>query len=313
MRKKKISAIIACYNDALAIPYMHKRLIHVFKKIHVNYEIIFVNDGSPDNTEDVLKKIVKNDSHTIGVNHARNFSSQMAFTSGMDIATGDAIVFLDGDLQDPPELIEEFYHKWQEGFDVVYGVRVKRETSMGMALMYKLFYRIFHKLSYVSIPMDAGDFSLIDKKVFTILKQFPERDRFLRGLRAWVGFKQTGVAYVRPERMFGKTTNSLLKNFRWAIKGVFSFSYVPLQAMTLLSLFVFFLALTAMIIQIILRFLLPNTPQGITTVLIVVLFLGAIQMLCISIVGEYIGKIFEEVKQRPKYIVKSIILNKKKN
>ena len=310
--KKKISAIIACYKDGQAIPIMHKRLTETFKEIDVNYEIIFVNDGSPDNSEDVIRKIVKKDPKVIGVNHSRNFSSQMAFTSGMDIATGDAIVFLDGDLQDPPEIIKKFYKKWLEGYDVVYGVRTKREAPLLMAIAYKLFYRIFHKMSYITIPLDAGDFSLIDRKVFNVLKQFPERDRFLRGLRAWVGFKQTGVPYVRPERMFGKTTNNFLKNFQWATKGILSFSYVPLQLMTLLSLLVFFLALLGMTTQIILRFLMPNTaPAGVTTVLIIVLFIGSIQLLGISILGEYIGKIFEEVKQRPKYVVKSIIKNPK--
>lgn len=311
MRKKKISAIIACYKDAQAIPIMHKRLTKTFRELGVDYEIIFVNDGSPDNSEEVLKKLVKKDSLVIGVNHSRNFSSQMAFTSGMDIANGDAIVFLDGDLQDPPEIIKDFYKKWVEGYDVVYGVRTKRETSLLMAFFYKLFYRIFHKMSYVKMPLDAGDFSLIDRKVVNVLKQFPERDRFLRGLRAWVGFKQTGIPYIRPERMFGKTTNNFLKNFQWATKGILSFSYVPLQLMTLLSLLVFFIALFGMVVQIILRLLLPNTPVGITTVLIVVLFIGAIQLLGISILGEYIGKIFEEVKQRPKYVVKSVFKNSK--
>lgn len=304
---RKISAVVACYNDAQAIPIMHKRLTDVFKKIKVNYEIIFVNDGSPDNTEDVLRKLVKKDKYVIGVNHSRNFSSQMAFTSGMEIANGDAIVFLDGDLQDPPEIIEKFYQKWLAGYDVVYGVRTKREAPLYMAIAYKLFYRIFHKMSYVKIPLDAGDFSLIDRKVVEALKTFPERDRFLRGLRAWVGFKQTGIPYIRPERMFGKTTNNLLKNFSWAAKGIFSFSYVPLQLMTLLSFTVFIIALAAMIIQIILRFLLPNTPQGATAILVVILFIGSIQLLGISILGQYIGKIFEEVKQRPKFIVKSIL------
>lgn len=308
--KRKISAVIACYKDAQAIPIMHKRLSDVFGKLGVDYEIIFVNDGSPDNSEDILRKLVEKDKHVIGINHSRNFSSQMAFTSGMDIATGNAIVFLDGDLQDPPELIEKFYSKWIEGYDVVYGIRVKREAPLYMAIAYKLFYRIFHKMSYIKIPLDAGDFSLIDRKVVDALKTFPERDRFLRGLRAWVGFKQTGIPYVRPERMFGKTTNNLLRNLNWASKGIFSFSYVPLQLMTLLSFAVFSIALLAMIIQIILRFVLPNTPQGTTTILIAVLFIGAVQLLGISILGQYIGKIFEEVKQRPKYIVKSIFRSK---
>jgi dolichol-phosphate mannosyltransferase len=310
MKKDKLTAVIACYKDAQAIPIMHTRLTRVFRKMSVDWEIIFVNDGSPDNTERILQKIVSHDKHTIAVNHSRNFSSQMAFTSGMDIATGKAVIFLDGDLQDPPELIEKFYKKWKEGYDVVYGVRIKREAPLYMQWAYKLFYRLFHSLSYITIPLDAGDFSLVDRRVIDVLKTFPETDRFVRGLRAWVGFRQTGVAYVREERMFGRTTNNLLKNFDWAKKGIFSFSYVPLQLMTILSLIVFILAVIAITIQIMLRLLWPAmAPKGATTILIAVLFIGAIQMLGISILGEYIGKIFEEVKRRPKYIVKSIFRN----
>ena len=312
--KSKISAVIACYKDELAIPIMHQRLTKMFKKIGIKYEIIFVNDGSPDNSDPILKKIVAKDPHTLAITHSRNFGSQMAFTSGMEQATGDAIVLLDGDLQDPPEIIEKFYKKWQAGFDVVYGIRSKREAPVIMQIAYKTFYRIFHKMSYISIPLDAGDFSLIDRRVVEVLKTFPERDRFLRGLRAWVGFKQVGVTYTRPERMFGKSTNNLLKNFNWATKGIFSFSYVPLQLMTILSMSVFCLSVIAMITQILLRILLPDiSPKGTTTILIVILFIGSTQLLGISVLGEYIGKIFEEVKQRPKFVIKEILRNEKSN
>ncbi|MBF0504441.1 MAG: glycosyltransferase family 2 protein [Candidatus Omnitrophica bacterium] len=304
---KKITAVIACYKDEQAIPFMHERLTKVFCKIGVDYEIIFVNDASPDDTETVLKELVKKDPHVVAVNHSRNFNSQMAFTSGMDIATGDAVVLLDGDLQDPPELIEEFYNKWMEGFDVVYGVRTKREATLLMQILYKLFYRIFHKLSYIKIPLNAGDFSLMDTKIVQIMKAFPERDRFLRGLRAWTGFKQIGVPYVRPERMFGQTTNNFFRNFNWATKGIFSFSYVPLEMMILFSLTVFFIALMGIVVELVLRFIDPSAPRGYTTILIAILFMGAVQLLSISILGQYIGKIFEEVKARPKYIVKSIL------
>lgn len=309
MKKKKISAIVACYNDGQAIPIMHKRLSAVFRKLLVDYEIIFVNDGSPDNTEAILQELTIKDEKVICINHSRNFSSQMAFTSGMDFSTGDAVVLLDGDLQDPPEIIEQLYKKWLAGYEVIYGIRTKREAPLYMTILYKLFYRIFHKLSYIKIPLDAGDFSLIDRKVVDVLKSFPERDRFLRGLRAWVGFRQTGIPYVRPERMFGKTTNSLLKNLNWAAKGIFSFSYVPLQFMALFSSLVFLLALLGILYQIFIRLTFPGTPPGITTILVVVLFLGAIQLLGISILGQYIGKIFEEVKQRPRYVVKSVLKN----
>ena len=304
---KKISAIIACYKDAPAVPYMYERLKDTFIRTGTDYEIIFVNDGSPDNTEDVLREIVKKDSHVVAVNHTRNFSSQMAFTSGMDIATGDAVVLLDGDLQDPPEVIEAFYKKWQEGYEVVYGVRKKRESSLFRQIAYKLFYYIFHKFSYINIPLYAGDFSLIDRRVVEVLKEFPERDRFLRGLRAWVGFKQTGVPYLRQKRMFGKSTNNLWNNFRWASKGIVSFSYVPLELVSLFAFLIFFLALLGVIVQIIMKFIQPDIPHGVATIIVIVLFLSSIQLLGISIIGQYVGKIFEEVKQRPKYIVKNII------
>lgn len=306
---KKISAVIACYMDAQAIPIMHERLKSTFEKIGVEYEIIFVNDGSPDNSEEVLKELVKNGKHVIAVNHSRNFSSQMAFTSGMDIATGDAVVLLDGDLQDPPELIEKLYQKWQEGFDVVYGERIKRDAPFYMRFFYKFFYRVFRKMSYIKIPLDAGDFSLMDRKVVEALRQFPERDRFLRGLRAWAGFKQTGIPYKRPERMFGKTTNNFTRNVRWARKGIFSFTYAPLEWVSYVAGLVTLLSALAIMFYAVLFFF-YGAPQGFLTTLIIILFLGSVQLLALSIIGEYIAKIFEEVKQRPKYIVKSILRSK---
>lgn len=307
LQNKKISAVIACYNDALAIPHMYIRLTKVFQLIGCEYEIIFVNDGSPDYSKVLLNKLAAGDSHVVVVHHSRNFSSQMAFTSGMSIATGDAVILFDGDLQDPPELVPEFVKKWIEGYLVVYGIRVARKAPLSMQFAYKLFYRVFRYFSYVSIPVDAGDFSLLDRKVVTQLLSMPERDRFVRGLRAWVGFSQVGVEYVRPERVFGVTTNNILKNFQWATKGIFSFSYAPLQLMTLVSLGTFFLSLLGIVVQIILRVVMPDTPHGITTLLVVVLFIGAVQLLAISIIGEYIAKIFEEVKQRPQYIVEEIV------
>jgi dolichol-phosphate mannosyltransferase len=243
LNNKKISAVIACYNDAQAIPIMHERLTNTFNKIGCDYEIIFVNDGALDNSENVLEEICKKDKKTIAIFHSRNFSSQNSFFSGMQEASGDAVVLLDGDLQDPPEIISDFANKWLEGFDVVYGVRVKREANFFMNFLYKTFYRIFKKISYINIPLDAGDFSLIDKKIVDIIKKSEERDLFIRGLRAWIGFKQIGVTYIRPERRFGKTTNSFIKNIRWAKKGIFSFSFIPLEILSYLSYFIVFLSI----------------------------------------------------------------------
>lgn len=305
-KHEKLSAIIACYRDAPSIPMMYDRLIAVFQKISVDYEIIFVNDCSPDNAKEVLAELASRDKNVIVINHARNFGSQSAFTSGMRIASGDAVVLLDGDLQDPPELIESFYHKWIEGYDVVYGVRIKREANKFMQLSYKAFYRLFQRTSYLPIPLDAGDFSLIDRRVVAALNSLPENNRFIRGLRAWVGFKQTGVPYVRPERIFGRTTNSLIKNLGWARKAIFSFSYVPLDFITWLALVTVAISLVLMLTQFTLRLFYPDlAPRGFTTLILIILFMGGVQLLCLGIIGSYLAHIYDEVKRRPPYIIES--------
>src|SRR5919204_3920466 len=303
-----ISAIIACYRDAPAVPQMYDRLTAVFEKLGVEYEIIFVNDASPDNAGEILAELALSDNRVTVVNHARNFGSQSAFTSGMKIATGDAVVLLDGDLQDPPELIEKFYARWREGYDVVDGVRERRVTTLPMQLAYKLFYRVFRSLSYVSMPVDAGDFSLLDRRVVDALNALPEANRFLRGLRAWVGFRQVGVPYVRPARPFGETTNSLRRNVGWARKAIVSFSYAPLNLIAWLAFFTTALSLVAAIVTIVLRIVDPHlAPRGVTTLIVVILFIGGIQLICLSIVGSYLAHIYDEVKRRPAYIVESVL------
>lgn len=307
-RKRSVSAIIACYKDGQAIPVMHRRLTEVFQKIGAEYEIIFVNDGSPDDSAAVIKEISARDSRVIGITHSRNFGSQMAFRSGMELSTKDAVVLLDGDLQDPPELIEAFYERWEEGHDVIYGRRVKRDMPWHWGLLYKLFYRLFAMFSYVSIPLDAGDFSLMDRRVVDWLLKCPERDLFVRGLRAYVGFKQTGVDYIRPERMFGRTTNSFLKNIEWAKKGIFSFSNTPLTMLTSVGLIALGLSTLAAIVVALLRIFVPDiAPRGATTLLIAILMFGSINLFAIGLVGEYVAKIMSEVKGRPRLIRASLI------
>jgi dolichol-phosphate mannosyltransferase len=304
----KVSAVIACYRDAPAIPQMHARLTETFKRLGVDYEIVFVNDASPDDAREVLAALAEQDTRVVVVNHTRNFGSQSAFTSGMEIATGDAVILLDGDLQDPPELIEKFYARWRDGYDVVYGVRERRVTTLPMQLAYKLFYRVFRALSYVSMPVDAGDFSLLDRRVVAALNALPESNRFLRGLRAWVGFRQFGVPYVRPARPFGETTNSLGRNIGWARKAIVSFSYAPLNLIAWLAFVTVGLSVVAAIVTIVLRIVDPHVaPRGVTTLIVVILFIGGIQLICLSIVGSYLAHIYEEVKRRPAYIVESVL------
>jgi dolichol-phosphate mannosyltransferase len=232
----------------------------------------------------------------------------MAFRSGMEMATKDACVLLDGDLQDPPELIEAFYEKWKQGHDVVYGRRVKREMPIIWSLLYKLFYRIFAAVSYLQIPKDAGDFSLMDKRVVGWLLRCPERDLFVRGLRAYVGFRQTGVDYVRPERMFGHSTNNLWKNIQWAKRGIFSFSNAPLMVLTAAGTFLLLTATVLAAVAAAIRIFSPDSVlPGVTTVLLCVLFFGSLNLFAVGIVGEYIAKIMEEVKARPRLIRAALI------
>jgi dolichol-phosphate mannosyltransferase len=215
---------------------------------------------------------------------------------------------LDGDLQDPPELIAEFVARWREGYDVVYGQRVKREAPLLMRMAYKGFYRLFKRLAYVDVPLDAGDFGLIDRRVVDAINALPEKHRFLRGLRAWVGFKQLGVPYVRPERMFGRSTNSVLKNLSWARRAILSFSYAPLDLITALALAVVVVSFVGLLAEVVIRIVDPHSaPKGLTTVIGVVLFIGGIQLLCLAIIGSYLAHMFEEIKGRPSFVIESVI------
>ena len=306
--RHSVSAIIACYKDGQAIPIMYERLKQTFAKLNIDHEIIFVNDCSPDESEEVIRGLTRNDRRVIGISHSRNFGSQAAFMSGLRIASKNSCVLLDGDLQDPPELIEQFVAKWREGHDVVYGRRIKREATLFMQFAYKAFYRVFDFFSYVRVPHDAGDFSLMDRRVVQAILQFPERDLFLRGVRAFAGFKQIGVDYVRPERMFGRSTNNLVKNLGWAKKGILSFSNTPLNMLSVMGGGLLALTFVVMIAQVILKVLRPEwAPPGLTSVLLAVMFFGSLSIFSIAVLGEYLAKVFEEVKHRPLYIRRSII------
>jgi dolichol-phosphate mannosyltransferase len=307
-RKRSVSAIIACYKDEPAIPIMYTRLTEVFTKLGVDYEIIFVNDCSPDDSANVIQGVSAKDPHVVGISHSRNFGSQMAFRSGMELCTKDSVVLLDGDLQDPPELIEQFYREWEQGWDVVYGRRVRREMPWFWGQMYKGFYRVFAAFSYVPMPRDAGDFSLMDRRVVGWLLNCPERDLFVRGLRAYVGFRQTGVDYVRPERMFGRSTNNLLKNIGWAKKGIFSFSDTPLTMLTAAGVVLLMLSVLAASIMVVLKVFRPDiAPRGATSMLVTTLFFGSLNLFAIGLVGEYVAKIMAEVKGRPRLIRSALI------
>ncbi len=314
LTRKYLSVVPIAYKDEGNIEELYKRLTNCLKKTTSNYEIIYVNDCSPDNSREILRKLALKDKHLTVINHSRNFGAQNAFTTGMKQAVGDVVVIMDGDLQDPPELIGEFVKKWNEGFDVVYGVRRKREKSMGYfwEYAYHLFYVIFNKLSYINVPVDVGDFSLMDRKVVDYINNLPEKDRFIRGLRAWVGFKQVGVEYTRPERFSGRSTNSLMKNLAWARKAIFSFSYTPLEWVFYIAGLSILTSIAGAVFYVSLYFFKPDAPRGFLTLLIVTFFLGSIQLFVLSVIGEYMRRIFEEVKSRPSAIVSEVINNHRK-
>ena len=306
--KHSVSAIVACYKDGQAIPIMYERLKATFEELNIDYEIIFVNDNSPDDSEETIRSITARDRRVLGISHSRNFGSQSAFRSGMELASKNACVLLDGDLQDPPELIKEFVAKWRENYDIVYGRRVRRVAPLFMRVGYKLFYRVFDAFSFIRIPRDAGDFSLIDGRAVKAMLSHPERDLFLRGIRASVGFRQIGVDYVRPERMFGRTTNSLTKNLWWAKKGILSFTFVPLSLLSFAGPMLLVISLVLGALQLGLRLVFPESaPKGATTTLLLILFFGSINLTAIATVGEYVGKILEETKRRPHFIRRAIV------
>jgi len=270
-----------------------------------SWELVLVDDGSTDGSTDVIRQLAEKDTRIRPVIFARNFGHQVAVTAGLDYARGKAIVIIDADLQDPPELIPELMEKWREGYEVVYAVRAEREGESWFKLFTAtLFYRIIYRITDVKIPLDTGDFRLLDRKVVNVMKSMRERHRFLRGMSVWVGFRQTGVEYRRAARFAGETKFPFRKMFRFASDAITSFSYFPLQLATYLGFISAGLSILAIPVVILLRQFGPRAFLGQATTLIAVLFLGGVQLISLGILGEYIGRIFEEVKGRPLYIVR---------
>jgi len=308
-KKLRVAAIVACYKDNLAIPIMYDELVEAFQIADVDYQIIFVNDCSPDDSEILIQEISARDKNVMGITHSRNFGSQMAFKSGLEFCEADACIFLDGDLQDPPKVIPKFIAEWNKGYDIVVGSRKNRDATLFLKVSYKLFYRLFDWMADIPISRDAGDFSLFSKRAYSVLLTAPERDLFIRGLRSYLGFKHTSVDYHRPERKFGKTTNSLLMNFNWAKKAIFSYSTLPINLLTLSSLFLFFISFLAMVMLVLKTLIFQNAPEGIPLIVTLTLFFGGLNMAAVAIIGEYISRIFIEVKNRPGFVRESVIKN----
>ena len=306
-KKKKISVVVPVYNEIEVIDDCYQRLTSVMQSLkEFSYEIIFIDDGSQDNTYSRILEILKLDKHIKVVKLSRNFGHQIAVTAGIDEADGDAIVIIDADLQDPPEVIPEMVQKWMEGFDVVYGVR-KRRVGEGRFKLFtaSAFYRLLKSFTNIEIPVDVGDFRLINARTANEFRKLREKDRFVRGLVSWIGFKQVGVLYERDERFAGETKYPLKKMLKFAIDGITSFSNVPLKLASWLGYIasgLAFLYLASVFVQKIMG----QTIVGWATIMVALLFLGGVQLICLGIIGEYIGRIFNETKSRPIYIIDTI-------
>jgi len=299
------SIVIPAFNEEEVIRESYKRLKQVMDKADGPYELIFVNDGSVDRTFEIIKEICKQDKNVKLINFSRNFGHQPAITAGMDNATGQAVVVIDADLQDPPEVILEMIKKWKEGYDVVYGKRIKRKgETVFKKLTAAVFYRILRAMTTVDIPVDTGDFRLIDRKVCDVMKNLTEKNRYIRGLVSWVGFKQVAVEYVREERFAGETKYPLKKMLKFAADAITSFSYKPLKLATYIGFFLSVLSFCYLIVVVCQKLLGGQTVPGWASILAVNLFFNGIILIMLGVIGEYIGRIYDESKNRPLYIIK---------
>jgi len=309
-----ISVVIPIYNEESLLPILFTRLADSASSWKEDYEIILVDDGSIDRSFELMLDMVQKDKHFRIIKFSRNFGHQPAISAGIELAKGDAVVIMDGDLQDPPEELHRFLQKWREGYDVVYAIRTKRKENLFKRISYSFFYRILRMISDIDIPLNSGDFCVMDRKVvITLNDKMPENIRFIRGLRAYAGFKQIGVEYERAERMAGKSKYSFSKLFKLALDGLLSFSVLPLRLATFLGFIIsscsFILALFY-IVQRVLNFPLfgrsATEAPGFATLIVVIFFLIGIILIILGIIGEYIGRIYIEVKRRPSYIIENV-------
>ena len=304
LKSPEISIVVPLYNEEKNIRLMYDRLVSSILKITSNFEIIYVDDGSKDNSFLELLKLSNEDERVKYINFSRNFGHQIAVTAGLDYSKGTAVVIIDGDLQDPPEVIPEMYAMYKEGFEVVYGQRLKRKgDNFFKKITAKYFYRILKKITSISIPLDTGDFRLIDRKIVNDLKNMPEQNKFLRGQIAWLGYRQTSVFFERDERKFGETGYPFSKMLKFALDGITGFSDVPLQFVTKTGIFISFISFLVILYAIFSHFILERTITGWTSLIISSMFIGGVQLISVGIIGEYISRINKNVQNRPLYIV----------
>lgn len=302
--KPTFSIIAPIFNESETIPEFYRRICAVMEGVGEPWELVVVDDGSMDPSALMMRELAEKDSRVRPIIFARNFGHQIAVTAGMDYARGDAVVVIDSDLQDPPEVIPELIAKWREGFEVVYAVRAEREGESRFKLWTaSMFYRLIYRITDIKIPMDTGDFRLMDRRVVDVMNRMREHDRFLRGMSAWVGFKQVGVPYKRAARFAGSSKYPLKKMLRLAMNAVTGFSFFPLQLATYIGFISAGLSIILIPVVIIIRLLTRFELSGQATTLVAVLLLGGVQLISLGILGEYLGRVYDEVRGRPLYIV----------
>ena len=306
--KPEFSVIIPAYNEQEVIEETYRRLTAVMGQLNEPYELIFIDDGSRDKTAAVLARVCEQDKHAILIRFSRNFGHMPAITAGMDYARGNAVMVIDADLQDPPELFPKMIEKWREGYEVVYGKRSDRKGETGFKkLTAGLYYRFLKQMTDVDLPVDTGEFRLIDRKVCDAIKRIKEKNRYIRGLVSWVGFKQTAVEYVREKRFAGETKYPLTKMIKLAMDGITSFSYKPLKLAANLGFFISLLSFIYLLVVLYERLFTHSTTTGWASMVSIVLFSQGIVLMVLGLMGEYIGRIFEEIKGRPIYIIDEIL------
>ncbi len=300
----QISVVIPVFNEEENLDELHGRLISVLDATGSTYEIVFVDDGSKDRSVAMIKAFHEADARVRLIRLSRNFGHQAALNAGLDNARGDAVVLMDADLQDPPELLTAFIERWRAGAEVVYGVREHREGSVLKRSAYHVFYRLYRALADIDVPLDAGDFCLLDRQVADAIRDLPERQRFLRGLRSWVGFEQEGVPFDRPERFAGEAKYTMSGLVKLAFDGLFSFSVIPLRLSSMLGFGVAIAGVVYVGFAVIARILSGSVPAGWTSIVAIILVLGGVQLIMIGIVGEYLARVYSEAKERPSYIIR---------
>jgi len=300
----RLSLAIPLHNEESVLPELLRRLQSVLGALPGGpHEIVFVDDGSSDRTFAMLEEAARLDPRILVLSLSRNFGHQTAITAALDHVSGDAVVVMDGDLQDVPEVIPQFIQKFQEGFDVVYAKRVRRKEPWPLRVCYFVFYRLMASLSDIRLPLDSGDFGLMSRRVISQLRLMPEHHRYLRGLRSWVGFRQAGIEVERAERHSGKSKYSLMRLMKLAFDGIFAFSIVPIRAAALAGAFVIFLSTLYVLYALYAKIFLRQSPQGFTALIVAVTFLSGVVLFFLGVIGEYVGRIYEETKARPHYII----------